>query len=209
MTRGQIIVMSGPPGAGKTSVRVKVLEAMPNLTYSVSLTTRPPRPGEVDGVDYHFVSRDDFKRRVDSGEMAEHAEIFGHFYGTSALFLQETIKQGKDVFMDVDVHGARGLKWFFDQGLFILLLPPSTEELERRLRARGTEDEAQIRTRLSRVRYELAFATGYTHCVINENLDNAVRDVLAILNAERLRTKRQQEEIHKRFNIDFDNGFKA
>lgn len=202
MRRGQVFVLSGPPGVGKTSVRERVLAALPDLVYSVSLTTRPPRPGEVDGKDYHFVTRRQFEEKIARGEMAEYAEIFGNLYGTSAAVLRRTLEQGRDVFLDIDVDGARGVHWFFKQAVLIFLLPPSLEELERRLRARRTESEEEIQRRLARVRYELGRAEGYTHLVLNEQLDQAVQDVLCIIRAERLRTERTLAEHRRRLGIE-------
>lgn len=192
MNRGQIFVLSGPPGAGKSTVRQQVLESVEGLSYSVSLTTRPSRPGEVDGADYHFVDRDEFQRRIAAGEMAEFNEIFGNLYGTSARLIAETLDSGRDLFIDIDVDGARNLKREFPGGAFILLLPPSRAELERRLRGRGTEPEEQVQGRLARVRYEMQVARGqvYTHIVINQDIERAVADVSAIIAAERCRYSR-------------------
>ncbi len=192
MSRGQIFVLSGPPGAGKSTVRQRVLESVEGLAYSVSLTTRAPRPGERDGVDYHFVDRAEFKRRIAAGEMAEYNEIFGNLYGTSARLIAETLDSGRDLFIDIDVDGAGNLKREFSQGAFILLLPPSRAELERRLRGRGTEPEEQVAERLRRVRYEMQKAQelGYTHIVVNDELERAVADVAAIIAAERCRYAR-------------------
>lgn len=190
--QGQIFVLSGPPGAGKSSLREMVLAAMDHLAYSVSLTTRAPRPGETDGVDYHFVSQQDFQRRIEAGEMAEYNQIFGNLYGTSQKIIQDTLNTGDDLFIDIDVDGASNLHTAFPQGVYILVLPPSRQELERRLRGRGTEPEAQIIKRLERVRYEMQVATSetYTHIVINHDLKKAVADLCAIITAQRCRYQR-------------------
>lgn len=188
--RGQIFVLSGPPGAGKSSVAARVRRDLPDLAYSVSLTTRPSRPGEKDGVDYHFVSRPEFERRIKAGEVAEYEEIFGHLYGTSQKVLDQALEQGQDLFLDTDVNGAEALRQRFPDGVFIFLLPPSRLVLEERLRGRATEDEAQVRARLERVRYELSKAQHYTHLVVNGDLDRAVAEVEAIITASRRRTER-------------------
>ncbi|MBU1449926.1 MAG: guanylate kinase [Proteobacteria bacterium] len=187
---GQIFVLSGPPGAGKSSIAARVRADMPDLAYSVSLTTRPPRPGERDGVDYYFVTRQEFQRRIAAGEMAEHEEIFGNLYGTSQKVVGQVLEQGQDLFLDTDVNGAEQLQKRFPEGVFIFLLPPSRKVLEERLRGRATEEESQVRQRLERVRYELNKAKNYTHLVVNDDLDKAVAEVEAIITASRRRTQR-------------------
>ncbi|MCB2185095.1 MAG: guanylate kinase [Deltaproteobacteria bacterium] len=189
--RGQIFVLSAPSGAGKSTVSNLVRGQLTGLTYSVSLTTRAPRPGETEGVDYHFVSREDFQARVAAGEMAEWAEVFGNLYGTSSRVLEEALAAGRDLWLEIDVDGAAQIRRRFPDGVFIFLLPPDPAELERRLKARASEDPAQVALRLSRVGGEVAQAPAYTHLVVNDRLERAVAEVLAIVTAERLRTARQ------------------
>ena len=191
--QGQIFVLSGPPGAGKSSIAERVRQDMPELAYSVSLTTRAPRPGEVDGVDYNFVNREEFQRCIDAGEVAEYEEIFGNLYGTSEKALREVLETGQDLLLDTDVNGAEQLQKRFEDGVFIFLLPPSREELEARLRGRGTESEVQVRRRLERVKYELTKAEHYSHLVVNDDLDQAVREVEAIITATCRRTERHRK----------------
>ncbi len=179
--KGTIFVLSAPSGAGKSTVSRLVRRRLPHLAYSVSLTTRSPRPGETPGVDYHFVSREDFLERVKAGEMAEYAEIYGNLYGTSAQVLADTLERGEDLLLEIDVEGAAQLRRRFPQGVFIFLEPPSLQELERRLRSRGTEREEVIQRRLARAREELAQARLYDYRVVNDDLEQAVEQVLAII----------------------------
>ena len=183
--RGRFFVISGPSGAGKSTVGRLVRKRLGDLAYSVSLTSRAPRPGERDGVDYHFVSREEFKRRIDAGEMAEWAEVFGNLYGTSRKVLNDTLEEGRDLLLEIDVEGAAQLQKRFPEGVYIFILPPSGEELERRLRGRGTEDEATVRRRLARVQAEMGRAGTYDHQVVNRDLDAAVDEVAGIIQAAR------------------------
>ena len=198
---GQIFVLSGPPGAGKSTAGSKVREHMPDLAYSVSYTTRAPRPGEQDGVDYHFVSREEFEKRRVSGDILEYVEIFGNLYGTSAQVIEDTVKQGHDLFLDTDVNGGAALRERYPEGVFIFIVPPSRAELERRLRDRGTETEDNIRQRLDRVAYEIGAAKNYTHLVFNDDLDEAVAQIEAIIKTDRLRTSRQMAALRKEWGI--------
>lgn len=197
---GQIFVMSGPSGTGKSTVAGRVRELLPELAYSVSVTTRQPRQGEINGVHYHFVTRQEFERMIAEGEMAEHAEIYGNYYGTSAEILRQSLEQGKDLLLEIDVDGAAQLRARFADGVFIFLLPPSMAELERRLRQRGAEDESVIAVRLERAAGEVAQAERYTHLVVNDSLDQAVDEVRAIIVAESLRTARRQWRIQDVLN---------
>lgn len=198
---GQIFVLSAPSGTGKSTVAGRVRELLPDLAYSVSLTTRKPRDGEINGQHYHFVTREDFKSRIGAGEMAEHAEIFGNLYGTSAELLGQSLEQGCDLLLEIDVKGAAQLRQRFPHGVYIFLLPPSIEELGRRLRSRGSEEEAVVLKRLERTTEEMAQARHYTHLVVNDDLDRAVDEVRAIIVSDTLRTERRLPALQK--TLDF------
>ena len=182
---GRLLVLSGPSGAGKSTLSTKLRERFPGLAYSVSLTTRSPRAGESNGVDYHFVTRKDFEARVEAGEMAEWAEVFGNLYGTSAKVVADTLAKGQDLLLEIDVDGAAQLRPRFPQGIFIFILPPSDEELERRLRGRGTEDEEVVQRRLARAQAELAQASKYDHQIVNDDLESALARLVAIVEESR------------------------
>lgn len=187
--KGLLFILSAPSGAGKSTAGGLVRKRLPDLAYSVSLTTRPPRPGETHGRDYHFVSREDFEKRVAKGEMAEHAEIFGNLYGTSAKVLARALDEGQDIFLDIDVEGARQLIQKFPQAATIFLLPPSLAELERRLRSRGTESQEALQKRLARAQEEMDQASSYKYQVINDDLAQAVDEIVAIIENERRRAR--------------------
>jgi guanylate kinase len=152
-------------------------------------------------VDYHFVTREDFLGRLARGEMVEHVEVFGNLYGTSRRAIAETVQGGRDLFLDTEVNGGAALKRAFPQGVFIFLVPPSPQELERRLRGRGTESAENIQERLARVAYELAAAQDYTHLVVNDDLEQAVNDIGAIIRTDRLRCARRFKELRRLWGV--------
>lgn len=184
-TPGQLVVFSGPSGVGKTTVLRKVIERCRRpLTFSVSATTRAPRPGERDGKDYHFLPSDEFHRRREAGDFLECFEVFGRgvWYGTLASEVATGLNAGKWVVLDVDVQGAQAVVQQFPNAVTIFLDPGSLEELERRLRARGTESEQDIQRRLEQARVELEAAPRYQHRVINDTADRAAEEICNILN---------------------------
>ncbi len=188
---GIALVVSAPSGAGKSTIIAKVREQDDKLDFSVSCTTRAPREGEIDGVHYHFLSRDEFDRRVANGEFLEHAEFSGNRYGTLKSEVVERLKQGEDVIIEIEVQGARQIRESATEGLlrdsvfFLFITPPSMDELEKRLRERGTENEDSIRKRLSAAAREMAEQDKYDAVIVNDDLDVAVRNFIDVLNAKR------------------------
>jgi guanylate kinase len=180
-------VISGPSGVGKGTVVKALLEAKPDLRFAVSYTTRAPRPGEVDGVHYRFVDEETFDAIGDAGGFLESAEIFGHRSGTPAADVEMFLSAGDHVLLEVDVQGARSVRERVPDAVRIFLTPPSEEELERRLRERGTEAGPDLELRLSEARRELAAAPEFDHVLVNDQVDRAVRDVLAIIEASKER----------------------
>ena len=182
MRRGMLIVLAGPSGVGTGTVVRRLLSRNPEgPALSVSATTRAPRQGEVNLVDYHFVSDDEFDRMISSGGLLEWAEIVGHRSGTPRAFVDQEIAGGRDVLLEIDVAGARQIREAVPGAVLIFLLPPSFEELERRLRERGTEDEERIRRRLETARWELQQETWFDHRVVNDHPDRAADEVAAII----------------------------
>ena len=183
--RGVLMVMSAPSGAGKRTLLEKVRERRPGVDTTVSATTRPPRPGEVDGVDYHFLDRGEFDRRVAAGEFVEWAEVHGNRYGTLHAELDRRLAAGRDLVLELDVQGMRSLKARRPDAVTVFLMPPSLEELERRLRRRGTEGEDVIALRLRNAREEMAARDEFDHVVVNDELDRAAAEMEAILRGAR------------------------
>ncbi|HEV3474577.1 MAG TPA: guanylate kinase [Actinomycetota bacterium] len=181
MRRGRLFVISGPSGVGKGTVVRRLLQARPDLAFSVSLTTREPRPGEEEGVHYRFVSPDQFDDMVRRDGFLEWAEVFGERYGTPAEDVEAARDAGRDVLLEVDVQGARTVKERVPDAVTVFLRPPSEEELARRLRARGTEAGAELERRLAEARRELAEAPRFDHVVMNDWVQDAVEEVLVII----------------------------
>jgi guanylate kinase len=186
-----LLVLSSPSGGGKTSITKQLLQARDDLGYSVSATTRPMRPGERDGVDYHFLTRDEFLRRQDAGEFLEWATYAGELYGTLKSEIERILSRGKNAVLDVEIEGARQIRARFPNSLHLFVLPPSAEVLLGRLVGRDTEPASVIRERIARAADELAAVSEYDYAIVNENLVLAVAQVAAILDAEARRVSRQ------------------
>lgn len=182
---GLLVVLAGPSGVGKGTVRGRVFEQLPDARLSVSVTTRPARPGEEPGVHYHFVDREDFERRIEGDELLEWAEYVGNLYGTPLKEVQDEIAAGRVVFLDIEVQGALQVKLRVPDALMIFLVPPSWDELERRLRDRGTEDESTMRQRLQIAREELAQQDRFDVVIVNEDLERCAEEVLDAIRAAR------------------------
>ena len=182
---GRLYVISGPSGVGKGTVVRALLASRSDLEYSLSFTTRPPRPGEVDGVHYRFVDADAFERLIDEGAFLEHAEVFGHHYGTPAGPVVRALADDRDVVLEVDIQGAGEVRSKVTDAVLVFLLPPSEDELVRRLRARRTETEEELARRLARVRDEIAARAWFGHEVVNDEVDRAAAEVAAIIDRTR------------------------
>ncbi len=189
--KGILIVLSGPSGVGKGTVR-KAVFSRPDakFEYSISMTTRKPREGEVDGVDYFFQSKEKFEQLIEEGKLLEYAEYVGNYYGTPVDYVKETLEAGKDVFLEIEVQGAKQVREKFPDGLFIFLMPPSLAELKNRIVGRGTESEELIHNRMEAARKEIELTSMYDYIVVNDDVECAVDKINAIVQAEHCRTER-------------------
>lgn len=190
--RGLMLVLSSPSGAGKTTISRRLLELERGLSLSISVTTRPKRPSETDGVDYHFIGRKAFDRMVENRELLEHAEVFGHHYGTPRAPVEAALAEGRDVMFDVDWQGARKLARAAGRELVsVFILPPSTAELGRRLKTRAQDPPEIVAERMARAADELSHWSDYDYVVVNDDREESVAQVRTILAAERLRRTRR------------------
>lgn len=202
METGNLFIISAPSGTGKTTILKKVISGMENIMFSVSHTTRTPRPGEKEGVDYYFVEHDAFQKMQENELFYEWAEVHGNLYGTSRNAVQEIIDQGKDIILDIDVQGGlQAMDKVGDKGIFIFILPPSLQELEKRLVNRGTESESVIAKRLKNAQGEIRIMGKYDYVIVNDSLAEAVEVLKSIIIAERSRKRRSVSG--KPLNLDF------
>lgn len=190
-----LFVLSGPSGAGKSVLIRRILEDLKGIRFSVSSTTRAPRPGETDGVNYHFVSREQFQADVDAGRFLEYAQFSGNFYGTSRQEVEEARKAGQDLLLDIEVQGARQLQEKGIEAVYIFVTPPSFAELERRLRSRNTEDEAAIQRRLRQSVEDVTHVHRYQFVIVNDNLEEAYSRFRSIFVTERSRRSRMEGKL--------------
>jgi len=189
---GNLFVVAAPSGAGKTSLTRALLEREPGIALSVSYSTRPPRPGERDGVDYHFVTLERFRALQDAGEFLEHAQVHDNWYATGATWLKAQVDSGQDVLLEIDWQGARQVRALVPDSVHIFVLPPSLASLEERLVRRGQDDEGTIARRLKAAREEMRHCEEFDYVIINQDFASAVDDLAAIVRVARLRSERQR-----------------
>jgi guanylate kinase len=188
--RGTLFVVSAPSGAGKTTLCREIRLRLPDLAYSVSVTTRPPRPGEIDGADFRFVGAPEFRAMLARGEFAEWATVHGNLYGTRARALEDALTTGRDVLLDIDTQGAAQLRARYPDAVLIFILAPSVKELEQRLRERRSDVDADIERRLARAREEIALWRQYDYLIVNRDVKEAMEQLESIILAERCRVAR-------------------
>ena len=189
--RGLLIVLSGPSGVGKGTVRKAIFDSEENdFQYSISMTTRKQREGEVDGVDYYFRSREEFEAMIEAGEMLEYAEYVGNYYGTPLTYVNQTLDEGKDVFLEIEVHGAKQVKDKVPDGVFIFLTPPDLAELKSRIIGRGTDEMSVIEERMAVAREEIEMMALYDYAVVNDEVPLAVQRIKDIIASEHFRVDR-------------------
>ena len=191
--KGSLIILSGPSGAGKGTIHNELLKNNKNLKYSVSMTTRSPRDGEKDGVDYFFVDVNKFKEEIEKDSFLEYAEVHGNFYGTPKDYVEKCLSDGYDVILEIDIQGALNIKEKYNDGIFVFIMPPSMKELKNRLIKRGTETKDKLIERFKNAYKEINEFSKYNYVVINDEVENAVKKVEAIMLAERCRVDRIEE----------------
>jgi guanylate kinase len=206
--RGLLIILSSPSGAGKSTLSRRLMEVDPDVRFSISATTRPPRPGEVEGREYYFRGRSAFEAMIAAGEMLEHAEVFGNLYGTPRAPVEAAIERGLDVLFDVDWQGGQQIRSsaLREAVVSIFILPPSIAALESRLRARGQDAPEVVRRRMATARDEISHWAEYDYVLVNESLAKSEDDLRAIITAERLRRERRSDlvELVRRLNSEFE-----
>ncbi len=193
MAKGQLFIISGPSGVGKGTIAKRLLDET-DVTFSVSMTTRKPRPGEIEGISYYFVSDEEFDRTIAENGFLEYAGNFGNRYGTPIAPILENLEAGKDVLLDIDIQGALNVRKLYPNGVFIFILPPNMAELRKRITGRGTETEDSLKKRLGKALEEISYIDKYDYCIVNGELEEAVTRAKAILVAEHSRVT---EDIYK------------
>lgn len=200
MNKGLLIVLSGPSGVGKGTVCAELRRRHPELVYSVSATTRAPREGESDGVNYFFKTREQFREMIERDALLEFAEYVGNYYGTPREFVEKTLAEGKDIILEIEVQGALKVKEKFPEGVFVFLLPPSLNELKQRITGRGTETQATINHRLSVAVEEMNLLYHYDYAVVNDRIESACDRIAAIVTAEHCKRERFLHELFRELN---------
>lgn len=201
MQPGILIVLSGPSGTGKGTICRELLRNYPNLHYSISATTRQPREGEIDGINYWFISHEKFRQMINDNEFLEWAEVYGNYYGTPRDYVMDLLNNGKNVILEIDTQGAMQIKNKFPQAVFIYIVPPSLDELANRIHKRGTESIDVIKRRLGCVRSELSYVNNYNYIVVNDEVSKAVEQIQAIISAEKCHVSRNNMLIDQIYNL--------
>jgi len=195
--KGILFILSGPSGVGKGTVRKRLFEQQTDLKYSISMTTRDKRPGEVDGVDYFYKSKDEFEQLINGNQLLEYAQYVNNYYGTPREYVVNTLDKGYDVFLEIEVQGALQVKKNFPNGVFIFLFPPSLEELKNRIVSRGTESNDLVTNRLREAKKEIDLMEEYDYVVVNDNVDHAVEKIQSIIQSEHCRRERIAKQYKK------------
>lgn len=193
--KGLLVVFSGPSGVGKGTIMRPFMKNHPEVKYSVSATTRAPRPGEVDGVNYHFIEKEEFLKALEEGEMLEHAEYSGNYYGTPRKKVEDELEKGYDVILEIEVQGAQQVRRRCPNAVTVFVMPPSYAELANRLKGRNTENQADIERRLAIARREIDLAYEYDYILLNDNIDDAVKKLAVIIEAAKCSSKHMREFI--------------
>jgi len=187
---GILFILSGPSGVGKGTVRRELFNRANDLAYSISMTTREKRPGEAEGVDYFYKTNEEFEQLIEAGQLLEYAKFVNNYYGTPRKYVEDTLQEGKDVFLEIEVQGAMQVKKNFPEGVFIFLFPPSLEELKNRIVERGTESQESVLKRLKEARKEIDMMDAYDYVVVNDDVDAAVTKIQSIIQSEHCKRER-------------------